>query len=195
MSNMSRGWSGLNPPQDSASGCFPDFSSDWNSSPASMSHAFNMGYNMVAAWGGRPPSIGEAFTQGTLFAQHAGPSFQNSGPCFPPSVTRLLQGQTMDVWAAINLLMLQHLTLPWPPLVVLCFNRGLLALTCPGPHLRQCLTCVRPLGLVRWATRPVLWLTPFQVSPLRHLLHLVSRSTRNWPVLQSAKLHLHHSLE
>ena len=87
MSNMSQQWSGLNPPQDLASGCFPDFSSTWNSSPASVSHAFNMEYNMVAAWCSRPPSIGEAFTQGILFAQHTGASFQNSGPCFPPPMT------------------------------------------------------------------------------------------------------------
>ena len=81
MSNLSHQWSGLNPSQDSAPGCFQDFSSAWNSSPGSVSHAFNMDQDMVAAWGRRPPSIGEAFAQG------AGASFQNSGPCFPPPVT------------------------------------------------------------------------------------------------------------
>ena len=55
MSNMSHQWSGSNPPPGVAPGCAPDSSSAWNSSPASMSHAFNLGYNMVTAWGGRPP--------------------------------------------------------------------------------------------------------------------------------------------
>ena len=87
MSNMSHQWSGSNPPPGVAPGCAPDFSSAWNSSPSSMSHAFNLGYNMVAAWGGRPPSIGDAFTQGTLFAQRAATHFQNQGPCFPSPVT------------------------------------------------------------------------------------------------------------
>ena len=32
--------------------------SAWNSSPASISHAVHLGYNMVAAWGGQQPSIG-----------------------------------------------------------------------------------------------------------------------------------------
>ena len=66
MSIMSHQWSGSNPPPGVAPGCAPDSGSAWNSSPASVSHAFNLGCNMVAAWGGRPPSIGDAFTQGTV---------------------------------------------------------------------------------------------------------------------------------
>ena len=87
MSNMSHQWSGSNPPPGVAPGCAPESSSAWNSSPASVSHAFNLGYNMVAAWGGRPPSIGDAFSQGTLFAQRAATHFQNQGLCFPSPVT------------------------------------------------------------------------------------------------------------
>ena len=86
-SSMSHQWSGSNPPSGVAPGCAPDSGSAWNSSPASVSHAFNLGYSMVAAWGGRPPSIGDAFTQGILFAQRAATHFQNQGPCFPSPVT------------------------------------------------------------------------------------------------------------
>ena len=81
--NYVMSWSGLTPPQGLAPGHGPDYSSAWNNSPASLSNAFNAGYDMVSAWGGRTPNIGEAFIQGTLFAQRARPPFYVSGQSFP----------------------------------------------------------------------------------------------------------------
>ena len=81
--NYVMSWSGLTPPQGLAPGHGPDYSSAWNNSPASLSNAVNAGYDMVSSWGGRTPNIGEAFIQGTLFAQRARPPFHVSGPSFP----------------------------------------------------------------------------------------------------------------
>ena len=69
-------WSGLNPAPDHG----PEYSSAWNNSPASWSHAFNAGYDMVSTWGGRTPNIVEAFIQGTLFYQCARPPYPINGP-------------------------------------------------------------------------------------------------------------------
>ena len=41
---------------------------------------------MVSAWGGRTPNIGEAFIQGTLFAQRTRPPFHVSGQSFPRAI-------------------------------------------------------------------------------------------------------------
>ena len=81
--NYVMSWSGLTPPQVLAPGHGPDYSSAWNNSPASLSNAFNAGYDMVSAWGGGTPNIGEAFIQGTLLAQRARPPFHVSGQSFP----------------------------------------------------------------------------------------------------------------
>ena len=81
--NMSHQWSGSNPPPGVAPGCAPDFSSAWNSSPASMSHAFNLGYNMVAAWGGRPPSIWWCIHSGHSIRATRRDSFSKSRAMFP----------------------------------------------------------------------------------------------------------------
>ena len=48
-----------------------------------LSNAFNVGYDMVSAWDGRTPNIGEAFIQSTLFALRARPPFHVCGPSFP----------------------------------------------------------------------------------------------------------------
>ena len=81
--NYGMSWSGLTPPQGLAPGHGPDYSSAWNNSPASFSNAFNVGYDMVSCCGGRTPNIGEAFIQGTLFAQHARPPFHVSVQSVP----------------------------------------------------------------------------------------------------------------
>ena len=189
-SNMSRRWSGLVPPWGVAPGCAPDSSSAWNSSPASVSHAFNLGHDMVAAWGGRPPSIGEAFTQGTLFAQRAVTHFQNQGPCFPSPVTRASVGPGPG---CVSCGQAPRFTAPPTPRpVMLRLTVGLLALTCPGLHVRPHLMSVHPLGSARWALCPVLLLTQFWAFLLLHLRHLVFCSTRNRRVLQSVKFLLQH---
>ena len=100
--NYVMSWSGLTPPQGLAPDHGSDYSSAWNNSPASLSHAFNAGYDMVSAWGGRTPNIDEAFIQILCLPSVPDLPFMLVGRVSPDQLPLLLLGPAMGVRAAVT---------------------------------------------------------------------------------------------
>ena len=180
-------WSGLTPPQGLVPGHGPDYSSAWNNSPASLSNAFNAGYDMVSAWRGRTPNIGEAFIQGILFAQRARPPFHVSGQSFPRPIAPTPAGPGHGCASCgCNPSFAPRSGPSVPP----SMSPGASDLNMPGAPRQPApsATVSPPPGFGTLGSPPVANTTPgfpFTSPPPPSF-----RSTRRWQVLQLAKPHL-----